>query len=277
MSCSAPALGCEITAPQVQSEALAFLQKEYPNDKFMRGSTADVIVMGEAELGLQNLLRRLCQVSPPPSQAQRIDAMRAHFQAAIPPVRAANSWKPPETWSAARDVVMLQLMPSDYLRHGLDKGGLVRRPLVPGVELAVVVDEKERYGYVREEDLVRWNIDVKVLYESALRNLDRANVDAKLQGGGDPDKFLAVEEKDGYDATRLLVPWIRQEAAKFLGDPFIAAIPNRDFLIMWSAKNSARFQEFARNRVQDDFKRQPYPLTNKTLRVWSDGRIELER
>jgi uncharacterized protein YtpQ (UPF0354 family) len=172
---------------------------------------------------------------------------------------------------------MLQLMPSDYLRHGLDKGGLVRRPLVPGVELAVVVDEKERYGYVREEDLVRWNIDVKVLYESALRNLDRANVDAKLQGGGDPDKFLAVEEKDGYDATRLLVPWIRQEAAKFLGDPFIAAIPNRDFLIMWSAKNSARFQEFARNRVQDDFKRQPYPLTNKTLRVWSDGRIELER
>jgi hypothetical protein len=272
-----PALACEFTPAQIQSEALSFLQKEYPDDAFKRGSTVDVVVMGEAVLGLQNLLRKLCQANPSPSQAQRTDAMRSHFQEVIPATRAAAAWKPPASWTDARAVVTLQLMPSDYLRNFQDKAALVTRPFVPGVELAVVIDEKGRYGYVREEDRARWSVDVKTLFESALKNLDRANVNAKLQGGGDPDKFLAMEEKDGYDAVRLLVPWIREEAAKFLGDPFIAAMPNRDFVIMWSTKNSARFQDFARTKVEHDFTKQPYPLTRKTLRVWANGRVEVER
>jgi uncharacterized protein YtpQ (UPF0354 family) len=275
--CVTPALSCEFTPIQIQSEALSFLQKEYPNDRFERGNAIDVIVMGEAEVGLQSLRRKLCQTNPSPNQEQRSVMMRAHFQEVIPVSRAAAAWKPPANWADAQSVIMLQLMPSDYLRDPKDKKALVARPFVTGVELAVVIDEKGRYGYVREEDRARWNVDVKTLFETALKNLDRANVNAKLQGGGDADKFLAMEEKDGYDAVRLLVPWIRQEAAKFLGDPFIAAMPNRDFLIMWSTKNSAQFQDFAKSRIRDDFAKQPYPLTSKTLKVWANGRVELER
>lgn len=275
--CGTPIFACEFTPAQIQSEALSFLQNEYPNDRFKRGSAVDVVVLGEAELGLQNLLRTLCQANPLPNQAQRIEAMQAHFREVIPAVRTAAAWKPPASWAEAQAVVMLQLMPSDYLRNFQDKAALVTRPFVPGVELAVVIDEKGRYGYVREEDRARWSVDSKALFEAALKNLNRANVNAKLQGGGDSDKFLAMEEKDGYDAVRLLVPWIRQEAAKFLGDPFLVAMPNRDFLLMWSTKNSARFQDFARSRVRDDFTKQPYPLTSKMLKVWASGRVEVER
>ena len=165
--------------------------------------------------------------------------------------------------------------PSDYLRSFNKRRVLVTRSFVPGVELAVVLDGKDSYGYVREEDRIRWKVSEKELLEAAMKNLDEKKGGTKLQGGGDPERFLAFEEKDGYDAVRILVPWVRQEAAKFLGDPFPALVPNRDFLIMWSAKNSKEFQNFAKTKGAEDFKSQPYPLSPLTLRVWANGRIEV--
>lgn len=52
--------------------------------------------------------------------------------------------------------------------------------------------------------------------------------------------------KDGHDAVRILVPRIRQAAAPFPGDPFIAAVPNRDFLILWSSTNRSAYRRRGR-------------------------------
>ena len=113
------------------------------------------------------------------------------------------------------------------------------------------------------------------LFETALKNVDISYGSAKLQGGQKPDAFLASEEKDGYDAVRLLLPWVRTEAAKHLGDPFFASIPNRDFLIMWGTENSALFQGQARQNVALDYQSQPYKLSPLVLKVWADGRVEV--
>ena len=269
-----PAMACEFTAQQVQSEALAFLKKEYPSRPFVRGPNSDLVLMGKVEFGLQNLRSRICLAVPLLTAAAREVAMREHV-AAMMRLTPEHEPKLPNSWKEAKSVVSLQFMAADYLRPFDGKRVLVTRPFVEGVHLAVVLIQKDGYGYVREEDRVRWSVDEKTLFNTALKNLDLRNKNAKLQGGGDPDRFLAIEEKDGYDAVRLLVPWIRQEAAKFLGEPFLAVIPNRDFLVMWRTKNSAGFQSFARTRVADDLKTQPYPLTSKVLRVWADGRMEL--
>ena len=61
---------------------------------------------------------------------------------------------------------------------------------------------------------------------------------------------------------------------KFLGNPFYVALPNRDFLVMWSAENSAGFQQFAKYKAQEDFKAQAYPLSPAVIRVWADGRMD---
>lgn len=270
-----PAMACEFTAQQAQTEALAFLKKAYPSRPFVRGQNLDLVLMGKVEFGLQNLRSRICLAVPPLTAAAREGAIREHFAAMMLQAKEREP-KLPNSWKEAEGVVSLQFMPTDYLRPFNGKRVLVTRPFVEGVHLAVVLIQKDGYGYVREEDRVRWRIDEKTLFNTALKNLDQRNKNAKLQGGGDPDRFLAIEEKDGYDAVRLLVPWVRQEAAKYLGEPFLAVIPNRDFLVMWSTKNSAGFQSFARTRGTDDFKTQPYPLASKALRVWADGRIELE-
>lgn len=269
-----PSMACEFTAQQVQTEALAFLKKEYPSRPFARGQNPDLVLMGKVEFGLQNLRSRICLAVPPLTGAAREGAMREHF-AAMMLLAKKHEPKLPRSWKEAEDVVSLQFMPADYLRPFDGKRVLVTRPFVEGVQLAVVLVQEDGYNYVREEDRVRWKVGEQTLFNTALKNLDLRNKNAKLQGGGDPDRFLALEEKDGYDAVRFLVPWVRQEAAKFLGEPFLAIIPNRDFLVMWSTKNSAGFQSFARTRATDDFKNQPYPLTPNVLRVWADGRMEL--
>ena len=111
----------------------------------------------------------------------------------------------------------------------------------------------------------------------SLKNVDIGHKSAKLQGGRKPDPFLASEEKDGYDAVRLLLPWVRSEAAKILGNPFFASIPNRDFLIMWGVENSTPFQNRARQNVALDYDSQPYKLSPLVLKVWADGRIEVSK
>ncbi|MDP3858245.1 MAG: hypothetical protein Q8Q73_10860 [Stagnimonas sp.] len=267
-------MACEITSLQLQAEALALLKKEYPTRPFTRGPNLDVVLMGEVEFGLQNLRSRICLAEPPLTAAAREDAIREHFTAMMALVKEREP-KLPHSWKEAESIVSLQFMSVDYLRPFKGARVLVTRPFVEDVLLAVVLVQKNGYGYVREEDRVRWKVDEKVLFETALKNLDLRNTDAKLQGGGGPDRFLALEEKDGYDAVRLLVPWVRQEAAKYLGEPFFAVIPNRDFLVMWSTKNGSGFQSFARSRAEDDFKTQPFPLTAAVLKVWADGRMEL--
>jgi len=215
------AMACDISPLQFQSEALAFLKKEYPKQQFVQGQSVDVIRMGETELGLQNLRSKICQANPPLNGILRQREMRAHFKAMMQLLKAREP-KVPHTWSEAKGTVYPQLMPSDYLRSFNKGRALVTRSFVPGVELAVVLDGKDSYGYVREEDRLRWKVSEKELLEAAMKNLDEKKGGTKLQGGGDPERFLAFEEKDGYDAVRILVPWVRQEAAKFLGDPFLA-------------------------------------------------------
>ncbi|GAA5172993.1 DUF1444 family protein [Viridibacterium curvum] len=229
--------------------------------------------MGKAILGLQNLLAKICQANPPLSKSVRQQEMRTHFQAVMQSLKVREA-KAPHEWKEAKEALFPQLMPSDYLKL-LKEKALITRSFVAGVELAVVVDTKDGYGYVRDEDRARWKVSENELFDAALKNLNEKKGGTKLQGGGDPERFLAFEEGDGYDAVRVLLPWVRQEAAKFLGDPFFAIVPNRDFLIMWSTKNSAKFQNFAKTRGAEDFKSQPYPLSPLTLRVWANGKIEV--
>lgn len=269
------ATACELTYPQLRAEALEVLRSRFPDEKFEVGESPDVIRTGEVELGLQNLRMKLC-APPALTASQRRDELLTYFDRIVTSAKKSKS-PIPTSWSVARDLVRVQFMHADYLRPFGAKKVLVSRPFAPDVYLAVVVDQPTGYVYVREEDRLRWNIDEKELFETALKNVDIGHKSAKLQGGRKPDPFLASEEKDGYDAVRLLLPWVRAEAAKILGNPFFASIPNRDFLIMWGVENSTPFQYRARQNIAHDYGSQPYKLSPLVLKVWADGRIEVSK
>jgi hypothetical protein len=268
----AQASDCTITPDQLQAEAIALWKADDPSRAFVPGKTSDVIVMGDTELGLQNLLAKLCLAQPSLTDDQRKDEIRQHLRA-IKVLLEQQRASLPTSWEEVRPLAKLQFMPSEYVER-FGKGVLVTQPFVPGIELAVVIDRPNAYGYVREEDRAKWGVPVDALYSQALSNLDPHEGSVRLESGDGPDRYLALEQKDGFDAVHIMAPWIRTEAAKVLGDPFFVGIPNRDFLMMWSAKNGAEFQAFVRKQTRKDFESQPYPLLPRPLLVWADGRVQ---
>lgn len=175
---SSTAMACEVSPLQFQSEALAFLKKEYPKQQFTLGQSVDVIQTGKTELGLQNLRSKICQANPPLNEILRQQEIRTHFQSTMQLVRIQEP-KAPQTWGEAKADVYPQLMPSDYLRL-FKRQVLVSRSFVLGVELAVVLDRKDGYSYVREEDRNRWKVSEKELFETAMKNLNEKKGGTKL-------------------------------------------------------------------------------------------------
>jgi hypothetical protein len=68
---------------------------------------------------------------------------------------------------------------------------------------------------------------------------------------------------------------MRAVVAEHIGSPFFAGVPNRDFLICWSATGDREFQEKMRQQISSDFDEQPYPLCRLALIVTEDGEIEI--
>lgn len=268
---SLPVRACELTSVDLQTRVLRLLRSEYPAKAFAPGKSLDVVTMGEIEFGLVNLRSKLC--GAPLSLAEQDEEIKAHFAALMVMVDDRGQLMP-KTWEAVRNLVSLQLVSTDYLRLSGAEGVPITRSFIPGVIVGMVVDIENGYSYVREEDRAAWGISAEGLYQQALANLEKSTEKIALRGANGEDKFLAIEEKDGYDAVRILVPWVREEAAKFLGNPFVAAVSNRDFLIMWSASNSSDFYDHALKNVAEDFEAQPYSLSPQPFKIWSDGRIE---
>ena len=144
---------------------------------------------------------------------------------------------------------------------------------MPGVAVGVVIDSGPSYTYVREEDRRRWEVAPEALFEQAVRNLEAFSRHVRMEGRGGEGNFLGVEEKDGYDAAKVLLPGFRETAAHLLGDLFLAVIPNRDFLFMFRAEDGPVDAQ-VRRQAEKDYAAQDHPLTPRILRVWKDGRVE---
>jgi uncharacterized protein YtpQ (UPF0354 family) len=148
---------------------------------------------------------------------------------------------------------------------------VVHFPFPAAVRIGVVLDDSRGYSYLRQCDIAEWGQSADAVYERAVANLEQASSGIQVHSGGPPDRYLAIEAKDGYDAVRIVLPGLRRFIIERLGEPFLATVPNRDFLVAWATDCSSRFQEFARAKAQKDFAAQPYPLTPEVLRVSSEG------
>lgn len=267
---STAAFACDLTHRQLQKESLAILKKEYPKRNFSAGPEEDLIRMDKAELGLDNLYNKLCSESLTPKE--RAKHIQRHFANIIAMVEKHEA-KQPKTWADAKDMVYLQLAPQSYLQPLIATTQLIHRPLTEGIFVAVVLDSDDGYGYVKSDDREKWQVSEAELFDQAQRNLERTAREITMHEGR-TDKLLAIQENDGYDAARILVPSVRKHAAELLGEPFYVGIPHRDFIVMWSTANSPEFQRSTRDTLASDFATQPYSISGDVFQVWADGRIQ---
>lgn len=236
--------------------------QEYVMEYINQQSQAGGVKVEELTIGLKNLFRKY---ERKPVDQEGINAMvYGYFQELFE--NKNNEKKPADmSWMLARRLLRPQLAPVDYLK----KIGAPYKKLDRKTAISYVIDNQYGYNYINDQDVERWNVDIEEIDDLAVENLDRVSKDIPMQVSLEGDKFIIVQVLDGYDAARILIPSFRRFISYNLGEPFLAAVPTRDMLIMWSQDNSNISQRFVRRKISREYSEQFYPLSSTIFLVTS--------
>ena len=243
---------------------LSVLNEEFPGEPFSRGERFDAIRWRESDIGLHNLHANAALVSTEPAAVRK--TIIEHFSRIVK-LTVVELVTLPDHWDDAKDRVRLQIMPASFRRAGVS----VTYPFLDEVLISIVVDALHGYAYVRAEDVEKWQIGLIDLYEAARTNLEQASRDLDVSYFPGPPAIVALDTTDGYAAARILLPSLREFIGERIGHPFYAGIPNRDFLIMWSADTEPEFQSRMRSQLLEDTQSRSHPLSARVLKVSADS------
>jgi hypothetical protein len=249
------------TIGEFRRQVLVILASQFPDRRFVAADDPHIILLGNAKIGLDNLYKKY-RLTDGSDLALR-DLVREHFSTGLAFLDAANA-KAAMDWPSARPRLRPQLFPIEWVR----RLSLAHRPFARAAVLGLAVDFEKSMQYVRVDDLARWHVTLDEASATAFANLELASKGVRPESDEhDGERFLVVGTGDSYDAVRVLLPSLREAVAKTLGTPFLAAVPTRGRLLLWSASSSPRLQEHMRTVVRQGFMNDPYPLSRSIFSV----------
>ena len=95
-------------------------------------------------------------------------------------------------------------------------------------------------------------------------------LEIKILDNADGGRAAIVSQQDGYDAARLLLGRLHDRLKRELHGDFWVATPSRDTFLAIS-QGPEPFLDRLRERVGEDFRRLPYPITKDLFFVCRDG------
>lgn len=229
-----------------------------------------VVLHGEPMRSNLNTAYSAYEISP-----HRLDdIVQAHLAA----LRSVPPPPPPPTEEQAAESLLPMLNPTGFLEEVERRGGLppVHQPFVAGLVITYVFDFPHHRTYVNEDMLAKMmtapESTFDVIHEYALENLRKRTTSRDYETHGLRDKTMIVcETHDGYAATRVLLPDLMAKWAGRVPGRMLIGIPNRDFLIAFSNRDSSHVAAIA-GQMRRDATERDHPLCADLL-VWQDGKI----
>jgi hypothetical protein len=113
------------------------------------------------------------------------------------------------------------------------------------------------------------------LHQAALANLSALRMPSITVGKtpGGPEAFLG-DVDDNFRAVRILLPTVRSEFEKELGNKFLVSLPCRDWMFCWSGIQSMEWQNRNTADALKIFLSDEYNLTPDIL-ICSDGTFDV--
>ena len=240
-----------------QRKVLKLLQHHFPQINAVAGRRPLSILIDGKELDLAHLQER-CRTH----ETQSEEFILQYFSFPIDFVKTAR-----HSWNEAQLLIRPQIVPAEIAR----KFDLLLFPFDDTLATSIVIKDQKQQIFVRETNRKDWNVGNGEIYNTALMNLngDPAEMEVTITDG--TDRFIGLETHDGFDAARILTPKLRDFAVSKLGETYYAGLPNRNFLILWSVDCSARFQDYALEKIETDHAIQNYPLSSARFRVSNDS------
>ncbi|MGD9690216.1 MAG: DUF1444 family protein [Phycisphaerales bacterium] len=170
-----------------------------------------------------------------------------------------------------RHRIMPRIQPESIFNH-LCREQVAHVPYVNGTVIVFVIDMPQMTVSVTTEQVIRWGTSAEELDDLARTNLAEQSQELNYQviTSKEGGKAVIVAEQDGYDAARLLLGNLYQRLSARLGGNFYVATPARDMFVALSAGPDS-FVKRLRGRVEEDFRRLPYPITSDFFLVTRDG------
>lgn len=167
-----------------------------------------------------------------------------------------------------------RIMPMILSSAPRDRSGppMVTQQLLEGLTVAYAVDSEQTIAYIPKQTFDSWTVAVDELHETAIANLVTRSQELPAQAAADDNGQIAlivIQTKDGYDASRILLPDLHDRLREHLGSPFLAGIPNRDILLCF--RNEPELLARMQSQVAQDFRTLPHQVSKELFLITPDG------
>ncbi len=249
--------------PEAFAEQVAsMLRRLQPDHSIQLVGPRELIVNGR-RLDLENLARLVAR--DPERGVEIVEHYLEHLFSDESTVLSSASF------DFAKPRIMPRIQPETIFQH-LSREQVAHVPFVNGTVIVFVLDLPHMTVSVTTEQMIKWGVTAEDLEQMARQNLDSyvPELSVQLVESREGGKAAIVSEQDGYDAARLLLTSLHRRLAPQLGGDFFVATPARDMFVAMSGGPGA-FMERLRNKVQQDYRRLPYPITDQFFFVTRDG------
>lgn len=174
-------------------------------------------------------------------------------------------------WDLAKTKIMPRIQPVTIFQH-LSEELVAHIPYVNDTVVVFVLDMPFMTVSVTTEQMIRWGLTPEELEELARKNLRRytPSLEVRTMDTAEGGHALLLANQDGYDASRLLLDKLFERLAPEMGGDFLVATPSRDMFLALTP-DPEPFVHKVRNKVDQDYLRLPYPITNRLFYVTRDG------
>ncbi len=249
--------------PEAFGEQVAkILLRHFPEHTVELPGPLDLILNGR-HLGLENLYRMVQQTPD-----RGVELVENYVDRLL---EGDTLTSMPMPLSVAKPRVMPRIQPLSIFNH-LDREQVAHLPFVNDTVIVFVLDMPQMTVSITVEQMIRWGLELDDLDVIARENLDRyaPDLDVQLVESAEGGRAAIVARQDGYDAARLLLGSLHEQLAPQLDGDFYVATPARDMFLALTC-DPDEFVDRLRERVQIEFKRMPYPITDELFVVTRDG------
>ena len=249
--------------PEQFSAAVAdMVRRRHPSRKVELTATLVLTIDGR-HLGLENLWRTV-QRAPD----AWLDTVEHHVDRVLEGDQMSSLDIP---FAVAKPRIMPRIQPANIFQT-LDREQVAHVQWVNDTVIVFVMDMPHYTVSISTEQMIRWGVSAEDLEEIARANLDKyaPNLDVQVVRSNEGGRAAIISMHDGYDAARLLLSTLHNRLSKELKGDFYVATPARDTFIAMSV-GPGQFIDRLKQRIDEDYRRLPYPITSDLFYVTRDG------
>ncbi|HUG91286.1 MAG TPA: DUF1444 family protein [Planctomycetaceae bacterium] len=251
----------ELLMRKITFEALELLRERHPDQEYEADEKG---IRGKNHvLFLYNLWREVL------AAPHRLEELVRTYVEAVNPTSHPDLGR--EEWIDVEDRILPVLKHESYLKTEGPTRHIHTVDWLADVVICYAIRSERSFRFITGWDLDRWEVDPDRLHATAIENLVELSFPERLEGSRQPGggRLILVTPCDSFGASRLLHPELHDVFRGALGSPFLAAVPSRDTLVLFTNKRSVKKKLLP--TIRKDHDKSSYAITPRIFLVTPDG------